>query len=327
MKAACKSLPWLIEEDGSGISYLVLKNLVGLTASDLKVVKAKNVAYTKGHIGRILVHMNPDGYWRNPKGGYSPKYYSTVWALILLSQLGASLDDDPRIKTACNYYLDHAYSKDKSISHNGTPSGTFDCLQGNMCAALIDLGFADERLDQTLQWMANSEIGKIDKYYSIKCGPHFACGANGKQPCAWGAVKVMLALGKIPQKKRSLAVKQAIQRGVDFLLGIEPMTAAYPTVQNAKPNGSWWKLGFPTFYCTDLLQLTEALVTLGFEHDPRMAKTVHFIESKQDDRGRWNLEHDYNGKTWGNFGEKGKPNKWVTYRALKVLKSKYTFLV
>jgi hypothetical protein len=45
------------------------------------------------------------------------------------------------------------------------------------------------------------------------------------------------------------------------------------------------------------------------------------IDEKQDDQGRWPLEYDYTGKTWVNFGVKKQPNKWVTLRALRVLKS------
>jgi hypothetical protein len=33
--------------------------------------------------------MNPAGNWVKP--GYSPKYRSTVWALILLAELGAHI--------------------------------------------------------------------------------------------------------------------------------------------------------------------------------------------------------------------------------------------
>jgi hypothetical protein len=32
------------------------------------------------------------------------------------------------------------------------------------------------------------------------------------------------------------------------------------------------------------------------------------------------LEYTYAGKTWGDFGEKKQPNKWVTLRAARVLK-------
>jgi hypothetical protein len=321
MSFTYKSLPWLLENDTNGVRYLALRNLVELPAGNSELLQAKHVAYVSGQIGRILKHMKPEGYWNKPGGGYSPKYYSTVWSLMVLAQLGASIHDDERIVKACKYYLDHALSIDGSISHNGTPSGTFDCLQGNMCGALTDLGYQDERLDNTYDWMARSVLGRQVKYHAYKCGPNFACGANGKKPCAWGAVKVLLALGKISKSKRNQTINQAIQVGVDFLLSIDPMTAAYPTVNDSKPNGSWWKMGFPTFYCTDLLQLAEALTIAGHGHDPRLKNVLDFIMSKQDDKGRWKLEHDYAGKTWGGFGEKGKPSKWVTYRVLMLLKN------
>jgi len=67
--------------------------------------------------------------------------------------------------------------------------------------------------------------------------------------------------------------------------------------------------------------VAEALVAVGHGNDPRLASTLEFIRSKQDVQGRWHLEHDYKDKTWGNYGKKGQPNKWVTLRALRVLKA------
>ncbi len=72
---------------------------------------------------------------------------------------------------------------------------------------------------------------------------------------------------------------------------------------------------------TDLLQNVEALVGLGYGKDPRVAQALEIIREKQDSDGRWLLEYDYSGKTWVDFGPKKKPNKWVTLRALKVLKA------
>ena len=52
-----------------------------------------------------------------------------------------------------------------------------------------------------------------------------------------------------------------------------------------------------------------------------MANALKLIRDKQNEEGRWSLEYDYNGKTWVDFGEAKKPNKWVTLRALRVLKA------
>ncbi len=72
---------------------------------------------------------------------------------------------------------------------------------------------------------------------------------------------------------------------------------------------------------TDLLQIAEALAALGYVNDPRFSNALKIIREKQDARGRWSLDYEYTGKTWVDFGMKKQPNKWVTLRALRVLKA------
>jgi len=320
-------LQWLLEPKDIGVRYLALRYLAQADAGDLATASKK--AHTEGPIVKVLDKMKKEGYWEQPGTGYNPKYRSSVWSIILLAQLGASMGMDRRLATACSYMLDHGLTKDGHFTVNGLPSGTVDCLQGNLCAALLDLGSQDPRLDKAFEWMAKSVTGDgiapmTDKtaavrYYAGKCGPNFACGSNNKLPCAWGAVKVMLAFSKLPQRKRTVLIDSAIKAGVDFLLSRDPAKADYPCGYNAKPSGNWWKFGFPVFYVTDLLQNAEALVGLGYGQDPRLQNALTIIRNKQDAQGRWLLEYDYTGKTWIDFGAKKQPNKWVTLRALRVL--------
>ena len=193
------------------------------------------------------------------------------------------------------------------------------------------MGYDDPRLESAYEWMARSVTGEgvaplEDKaasvrYYAYKCGPGFACGANYGLPCAWGGAKVMLAFSRWPAERRTPLIESAIQHGVDFLFSTDPAIADYPSGGTGTPSGNWRKFGFPVFYVTDILQVVEALVALGHGHDPRLANALAFIRDKQDDQGRWPLEYEYTGKTWVDFGEKKQPNKWVTLRALRVLKA------
>lgn len=326
------SLQWLLESENPGVRYLALRDLFDLSPDDKKLKSARKSAHQEGPIGIILSNMKKEGYWVTAGPGYNPKYRSTVWALILLAQLGASASEDKRIAQACNYLLDHmAEGGQFTTTISGAPSGTVDCLQGNLCWSLVELGCDDPRLDKAYEWMARTVTGEgiapmedrdaPVRYYAYKVGPSFACGVNNKLPCAWGGVKVMLALSKLPEKKRTPLIRKAIQQGVDFLFGIDPSTAKYPTRDGAKPNRAWWKFGFPVFYVTDLLQLTEAMVNLGYGQDRRLANTLGIICEKQNEHGQWLMEYDYTGKTWLDFGEKGQPNEWVTLRALEVLKT------
>jgi hypothetical protein len=325
------TLSWLLEKDEPGVRYLAMRDLLDLPADDSDLASTQELAHEQGPISVILDEMDAAGYWVKEGPGYSPKYQGTVWSLILLGQLGASIHLDERIGRACEYILEQALTENGQFSISGTPSSTVDCLQGNLCVALLDLGFAPSRLEKAFDWMARSVTGEgvaplEDKkaplrYYSGKCGPDFACGGNNKLPCAWGAVKVMLAFGKLPANLRTSLIESAIQRGEDFLLGVDPATAGYPNGWAEKPSGNWWKFGFPLFYVTDLLQNVEALVRLGYGDDPRLANALDLIREKQDGDGRWSLEYDYAGKTWLDFGAKKQPNKWVTLRAAWALKN------
>ena len=326
------SLPWLLESENPGVRYLALRDLFDLPPDDKKLKSARKSAHKEGPIAMILSNMEKEGYWVKPGPGYTTKYRSTVWAMILLAQLGASASEDKRVAQACNYLLDHmAEGGQFTTTTSGAPSGTVDCLQGNLCWSLMEMGCDDPRLKKAYEWMARTVTGDgvaplEDKdapvrYYAYKCGPGFACGVNNKLPCGWGAVKVMLALSKVPVKKRTPLIKKAIQQGADFIFSIDPATAKYPTRDDSKPNRSWWKFGFPVFYVTDLLQLAEAMVGLGYGKDRRLTSTLDITREKQNEHGQWLMEYDYTGKTWLDFGRKKQPNKWVTWRALRVLKS------
>ena len=329
IKADPNPIDWLLEEEDAGVKYLAVRDLVKAGGRGLQA--AQKAAHENGPIAAVMDKMQDEGYWEKPGAGYYPKYTASVWSLILLAQLGASSTMDKRIATACIYILDHGLTKDGHFTVNGLPSGTADCLQGNTCASLLDLGCEDPRLYKAFEWMARSVTGEgvapmTEKnaplrYYAGKCGPDFACGSNNKQPCAWGGAKVMLAFSRLPKEKRTPLIERAIKAGVDFFFSKDPAKADYPSGYSTRPSGNWWKFGFPVFYVTDILQIAEALCGLGYGDDPRLTNTIKLIRDKQDNRGRWLMDYDYTGKTWVDFGPKKKPNKWVTLRALRVLQN------
>ncbi len=321
---------WLLGEDNPSVRFFTLTELLERPSNDPQVIAARQAIMTTGPVPTILAEQHPHGYWVEPGHGYGPKYRSTVWSVIYLAQLGAN-GTDPRVRAGCEYVLTHTLASTGAFSGTGTPMGAIHCLNGNLCAALLDLGWlGDERLDRALEWEARAILGEGiapagDKstplrYYSGTTGPGFACGANNKLPCAWGAVKAMLAFAKLPEPARTPLIRRAIEAGLDFLLSRDPAVADYPMGWNDKPSGNWRKFGFPLFYVTDTLQNLEVLMRFGLAADPRLRAAIALVRSQQDAQGRWALRYHYTGKTWIDPEEKGQPSKWVTLRALRVLK-------
>ncbi len=321
-----RTVDWLLEKEDPGVRYLALRDLCHDREG---ASKERKRALTEGPISIILGKMKADGYWVAPGIGYTPKYFSTIWSIIHLAELGGSIRADKRIGKACDYLLSQAFTAAGQFTLTGAPSGTVDCLQGNLCWALKALGWEDNRLHGAYDWMAKSVTGEgiapleekktAVRYFAGKCGPGFACGYNAKRPCAWGAVKVLRAFSVIPAQERNPRMNRAIRQGLKFLYSVNPATADYPGGFSSKPNPNWWKFGFPVFYITDILQILEVLTALGYGKDRRSQNAVKLVEEKRTAEGKWLLECDYAGKTWVRYGAKKKPNKWVTLRALRAL--------
>lgn len=319
-------LPWLLESDplNPSIRYFALRDLLGRSEDDDQVRQARAEIMKTGPVPKILEAQQPDGYWVKAGGGYWPGYRSTPWQIAFLAELGADPSDE-RVQRGCEYLLSHniAANGGFSMSERPIPSKVVHCHNGNSLYALLRLGYAhDPRVQAALAWQVRAITGQgeVRYYKSGTIGPGFACMVG--HPCAWGATKAMKALLIIPSDQRTSALQQAIDVGTEFLLSRDPAVADYPYTERV--SSTWFKFGFPLSYWSDVLETVSVLVKLGYGDDPRLSHALQFILSKQNDQGRWTLENTLNGKMWIDIEAKGKPSKWVTLRALRVLYGVYS---
>ena len=317
-------LNWLLEKDkkNPSVRFFALRDLMDLPASDVQVRAARLAIMNSGPVPIILDKQELIGFWVKDGSGYSPKYRATVWSLLILAELGAD-PDEARIRKGCEYHLDHSLAKNGAFSvyRKPVPSGAFHCLNGNMIFALQRLGYGeDPRVQVARDWLVNTIVGQqpMTENASAESAPGFGCRINEEQPCAWGANKAIRALLSIPKEARSSSVKRALEAGAEFLLSRDPVVADYP--YTGRVSSTWFKLGFPLSYWSDVLETLSNLIELGYGKDPRLSPGLKWIVGKQDEDGRWRLEKSLNGKMWADIETKGKPSKWVTLRALRVLK-------
>jgi hypothetical protein len=322
-------LPWLLDAEAPAARHRALVDLLGRLPDDPDVTEARTAAMAAPPIAPILAAQDAEGWWLRPGPGYGPKYRSTVWSVIFLEQLGAD-GSDRRIRTGCAYLLDHATVAGASFAvgyQEGKlqPSYQLHCLNGNLLRAVIGLGWADDpRVRDAIAWETAAILGSEGHRYSKggTPGPGFACAVNEGLPCGWGAVKAVLGLARIPPADRSPEVSRALAAGVELLLSVDPSTALYPMGWgNEKPNGSWFKLAFPLGYVADVLQVMEAVCEAGAAGDPRLAPAVDWLLAQQDADGRFVNRYAYVSKMAAHIDSQGKPSRWVTLRACRVLRA------
>lgn len=317
---------WLLEHENPSVRYFTLKDILGKHDGDKEVKKAKKNIMRKGLVPKILEKQKKGGYWGKQEDFYiRSKYKGTVWNLIILAELGSD-GDDKCIKNACEFILDWSQDRESggfsyqgSKVNGGHHSKVLPCLTGNMDWCLIKFGYlGDPRVKKGIDWITTYQRfddGVKKKTKGWLYDKYEMCW--GKHTCHMGVVKILKALAEIPPRNRTKAVKTTIEEGTEFILKHHVHKRSHNLDKVSKP--SWLKLGFPLMWQTDVLEILGILTKLGYKDD-RMQEAIDLVISKQDEKGRWKLENTFNGRYLVSIERKGKPSKWVTLNALKVLK-------
>lgn len=324
-QADAQTLDWLLEREHPSVRYFVLKKLFDKPEQDPAMQQCLRDIMTTGIVPLILNKQNADGSWGVPHRFYHQKYGGTVWQLMVLAEHFAD-PGDARVRKACEFILENSQDQERfGFAYNkagktrgGRPTEVIPCLTGNMVWSLVRLGMLeDERVQKGIEW--------ICRYQRANDGaPDFPPDwpyqrfemCYGRHSCHMGVVKSLKALAEIPVEKRSPAVKEKIAELAEYLLIHHIFRKSHDLEKVSRPG--WLKLGFPLMYQTDVLEILEILVSLGYD-DPRMQEAIGILEKKKGPDGRWKLENTFNGKMLTDIEKKGEASKWITAKALFVL--------
>lgn len=334
-----QAIDWLLEADNPPVRYLTLQNLLRTPEQDPELARAKSGLMRYRVTLEILEHA--DRFWGDGDKAYE-KYLGKYWQLIFLGQFLAD-GQDPRIAAGIGEVLDQR----KWVSKDG-----LQCLTANILAALTRLGYGDHPVvRQEREALARSVVQDA----GIDC----AAMAYSLMPtCYMAQPKLLLCFSQVPPTERTPAMKSAIkllagrmlehevfvyvpgnQREWMKILERNPGRAGLPAGQTVKqwvcdqrvvflaergpgapkPKPGWLKFGFPLHYNSDILEAMYALAELGTPMSAALEKPLGVIEEKMTPEGKWILESSLNGKMWVDVETKGKPSKWLTYFALRVL--------
>ncbi len=119
-------------------------------------------------------------------------------------------------------------------------------------------------------------------------------------------------------------VTEARLRGQEYLLDrrlFRRRSTGEVIEQDRKGGTVWTRFSFPTWWHYDVLRGLEYLRRAGASPDERVAEAIKLVASKRDGDGRWPLETRYRGAMPVETGEsEGRPSRWNTLRALRVLR-------
>jgi len=291
-------IDWLLEEENPSVRYFTLIDILGEPQDRPEVKSARKAIGEWELVRQALALQAPEGYWGDsidkPYGARRTSGYFT-----LLANVG--LECNESIDKATDYLFQRSQSiKDGGFSIEARQRSAY-CLTGYLVRALLHFGFlGDPRLDTAIDNLVRTagEPARLD------------CIQNQRKPCQWGMVKMLSAFAEIPEAERSSRVRAAIGSLADQLLD-------YPFDFQGREK-RWLSFGFPYEYQSDLLDMLMVLAKLGYGKDSRFRAYAQLVLSMQDEKGRWVKRA---GSRIVDVGKNGRPNKWITLNALRVLKA------
>ncbi len=118
-------------------------------------------------------------------------------------------------------------------------------------------------------------------------------------------------------KGATTAVKDARLRGQEYLLERSMFRSL---LTGEVIDSDWTQFSFPTRWHFDVLWGLDYLRRAGVELDQRVAEAIDLVKKKRDGYGRWPFENPHAGEVHFNMEDSaGKPSRWNTLRALRVL--------
>lgn len=297
---------WLLEADTPSIRYLTATALLEQPESDPQLQSARQAIMNSGPVPAIFAKQTATGQWANEYSYYTPKYVSTHWSLMLLTELCVD-PADTRFQRGVDYMLTataeetlHWVKRDHGLS----------CFWGNLLRYALYAGRADDpRVQAIVEYVV----------HDISDG-HCRCRYNDDYSCAWGVVRGLWGLAALPPKHHGPDVQSAIDSSLPFLLeSFSLLEANYPTPDNGKTHSLWFKLNFPLFYQTDILFTLRVLGELGALNHPGAAAALDWLEARRLQNGRWRGRSPYGGRTWRELGGAAETARWVSLQSAMIL--------
>jgi hypothetical protein len=322
---------WLLDSDPA-IRWQVMRDLTDAPQATVEAERAR--VENEGWGARLLGLQQPHGQWPivtpptfgsaeaeqwwqslgpAQHGTLFPGGTSTTWSLALLRAFGLA-PDSAAARRAVGLVRDNV-----QWEHDAEPffAGEVEpCINGRTVALGAYFGVDTTPVVQRLLgeqmedggWNCDQENG------SVRGSFH-------------STIDVLEGLLEYEQHAGADAeVTTAKLRGQDYLLR-RRMFRRLSTGQPVELDGmtdappAWTQFSFPTYWHYDVLRGLDYLRAAGAAPDDRAAEAVELVRCKRDADGRWPLENPHPGELHFPIDDgEGKPSRWNTLRAMRVLR-------
>jgi hypothetical protein len=302
-------LDWVLDSDPS-IRWQAMRDLAGAPAGAVAAERAR--VAIEGWGARLLDLQGEDGQWeggalfpadRSALSGGQP-WTATEPTLTLLRVFGVDPGSE-RVRRAVAQVREHC-----RWEHAGQPffDGEVEpCINGRTLAIGVYFGQNVEGILTRLVaeqledggWNCEAENGSVRSSFDTTI--NVLEGLLAHERATGGSAD-------------SIAARR---RGEEYLLE-RKLFRRKSTGEVVNP--AWLQFSFPTRWHYDVLRALEYFRGAGDPPDQRVDEAIQLLRSKRRPDGTWPLENTYPGRVhFALEGGDGRPSRWNTLRALRVL--------
>lgn len=294
---------WLLEGDPA-IRWQVLRDLV--EAGETVVEPERRQVALQGWGAQLLSYQEPSGLWAG--GLYSPKWTSTTYTMLLLRQLGLP-SDHPQALKACHLLLDQGCRSDGGINYSASSQHSETCITGMVLSILAYFAFEPERLDRLVEHLLDQQMPDG----GWNCQSYYGATHSSFHT----TMSVLEGLAEYDKRWPSAGVIESQRRGIEFLL-LHRLFRSHRTGAVVDPRMT--RFSFPPRWHYDIMRALDYLQARCFPYDERMSDAITLIRHKQRPDSTWSLQNRHPGRTFFEMEKVGRPSRWNTLRALRILK-------
>ncbi len=295
-------LQWLLKGDVS-VKYQVNRDLLLKERKDLQ----EKIA-VEGWGAKFLSKRRGDEHW--DRAFYQPKWTSTHYTLMDLRNLCISPGNLP-IKASIDKILRECKANDGGIYPNAKKSDA--CIDGMFLNYASYFKASEEQLRSVIDNLLNGLM--LDGGFN--CRLYRSGAKHSSLHTTLSVLEGMTEYERNEYTYRLPEVKKAIQLSKEFIL----LHQFYISDRTGKIiNKDFLKLSYPRRWRYDILSALDYFQYSNTKWDQRMQPAIDVLLKKRNADGTWNVQAKHPGKTHFDMEKAGKPSRWNTLRALRVLK-------
>jgi hypothetical protein len=293
---------WLLDSDPS-IRWQVMRDLTD-TPGEVAAAERARVA-VEGWGARLLAEQRLDGQWGD--GVQAPFWWTNLYTLVFLRDLGIDPASEPA-RQAIDLVREKVTWGPEFGNSPFFEGEVEPCINGRVVALGAYFGQRSDRLvDRLLSeqladggWNCEAERGSVrSSFHTTLC-------------VLEGLLEFERSFGA------SAVLTDSRARGEEYLLERQLLRRK---TTGAIIDPAWTQLVFPPLWHYNVLRALDYLRAADARSDERVDEAVKAVVARRQTDGRWPLDARHKNTLYEELaGPVGAPSRWVTHRALRVLR-------